>query len=70
MNFCFTEQRWLLQPNFQAYRGTNTAGWDGSLIAGIDTDIPLPIPTPAVVGGTFKDAWIAARSGIIGGWVN
>ena len=35
-----------------AYRGTNT-GWDGSLVAGIDTDRPLPIPSPAVAATTI-----------------
>lgn len=59
MNFSIVEIRWLLQPNFRAYRGTNTAGWDGSLVAGIDTDIPMPIPTPAAAAA-FDAALMAA----------
>lgn len=35
-----------------AYRG-DTSGWDGSLVAGTDTDIPMPIavdPPPPLSG--------------------
>lgn len=36
-----------------SYKGTNT-GWDGSLVAGIDSDIPMPIPGAVVAGGTLN----------------
>lgn len=69
MNFNIFEGRWMLGDFFLAYRGTNTAGWDGSLVAGIDSDIPMPIPTPAAPPAGFKAAWAATHSGVIGAGV-
>jgi hypothetical protein len=47
-----------LVGSWHAYRGTDAAGWDGSLVAGISTDIPMPIPTPSEVA--FDAALMAA----------